>query len=184
MQTSSSELRFHRAEHAFPRLNHVRSYYFDLISYVGARRRRLQLFKEDTAKRQLSGEPYEKEWASYAGRERALLRKRRTKLRLDAFHIIVQVGQGGYGEVYLARKKDTQEVVALKKMKKRTLAKMDEIRHVLVERDILTATKSPWLVALLYAFQDPTYIYLCMVRSIRSLADNPLTSLAGICTRR
>ena len=139
------------------------SYYFDLISYVGARRRRLQLFKEDTAKRQISGEAYDKEWTSYAGRERALLRKRRTKLRLDAFHIIVQVGQGGYGEVYLARKKDTQEVVALKKMKKRTLAKMDEIRHVLVERDILTATKSPWLVALLYAFQDPTYIYLCMV---------------------
>ena len=42
---------------------------------------------------------------------------------------------------------------------------MDEIKHVLVERDILTATKTPWLVALLYAFQDPTYVYLAMVRS-------------------
>ena len=31
----------------------TRSYYFDLISYVGARRRRLQLFKEDAAKRQV-----------------------------------------------------------------------------------------------------------------------------------
>lgn len=65
--------------------------------------------------------------------------------------------------MYLARKKDSGEVVALKKMRKRTLAKMDEIKHVLIERDILTATKSPWLVSLLYAFQDPTYIYLCMV---------------------
>lgn len=87
---------------------------------------------------------------------------------MDAFHIITQVGQGGYGEVYLARKKDSGEVVALKKMKKRTLAKMDEIKHVLVERDILTATKTPWLVALLYAFQDPTYIYLAMVTSSKS----------------
>jgi serine/threonine protein kinase len=37
-----------------------------------------------------------------------------------------------------------------------------QIRHVLVERDILTATKTPWLVRLLYAFQDPTFVYLAM----------------------
>jgi hypothetical protein len=43
-------------------------------------------------------------------------------------------------------------------MKKGTLIKMDEARHVLVERDILTATKSPWLVRLLYAFQDPEHV--------------------------
>jgi len=55
------------------------------------------------------------------------LRKRRTKLKLDNFHIVTQVGQGGYGEVYLARHKETNQVVALKKMKKRTLAKMDEV---------------------------------------------------------
>ena len=37
-----------------------------------------------------------------------------------------------------------------------------QVRHVLVERDILTATKTPWLVRLLYAFQDPSYVYLAM----------------------
>lgn len=37
-----------------------------------------------------------------------------------------------------------------------------QIRHVLVERDILTATKTPWLVRLLYAFQDPQHVYLAM----------------------
>lgn len=108
-----------------------------------------------------------------------MLRRRRTKLRVDQFHIIAQVGQGGYGEVYLARKQETGEVCALKKMQKRTLFKMDEvsaevpkvhnvfqrqpqIRHVLVERDILTATKTPWLVRLLYAFQDAEHVYLAM----------------------
>ena len=107
---------------------------------------------------------------------------------------MTQVGQGGYGEVFLARHKETNQVVALKKMKKRTLAKMDEvrrrslalsvrvalprasesligviwvdtqIRHVLIERDILASTSSPWLVRLLYAFQDPEHVFLAMVR--------------------
>jgi serine/threonine protein kinase len=36
------------------------------------------------------------------------------------------------------------------------------VRHVLVERDILTATKTPWLVRLLYAFQDAQHVYLAM----------------------
>jgi serine/threonine protein kinase len=49
-------------------------------------------------------------------------------------------------------------------MRKGTLAKMDEVKHVLVERDILTAVKTPWLVKLLYAFQDVEHVYLAMVR--------------------
>jgi cell cycle protein kinase DBF2 len=50
---------------------------------------------------------------------------------VEQFHIIAQVGQGGYGEVYLARKQETGEVCALKKMRKRTLFKMDEARRFL-----------------------------------------------------
>lgn len=46
---------------------------------------------------------------------------------MEQFHIIAQVGQGGYGEVFLAKKNDTGELCALKKMKKRTLHKMDEV---------------------------------------------------------
>jgi hypothetical protein len=38
------------------------------------------------------------------------------------------------------------------------------VRHVLTERDILTATRTPWLVSLLYAFQDTEHVFLAMVR--------------------
>ena len=46
---------------------------------------------------------------------------------------------------------------------------MDEIRHILVERDILAGSKGGggWLVQLLYAFQDEEHIYLAMVVPIR-----------------
>ncbi|BEI86802.1 hypothetical protein CcaverHIS002_0701480 [Cutaneotrichosporon cavernicola] len=137
-------------------------YYFDLLGYIADRRKRTEMFKADTEMRGVAGEAFKKEYASYSGRERVLLRKRRTKTRMDSFHIIAQVGQGGYGSVYLARKRDTGEVCALKKMRKGTLAKMDEVKHVLVERDILTAVKTPWLVRLLYAFQDREHVYLAM----------------------
>ncbi|KAL8284233.1 hypothetical protein RQP46_004982 [Phenoliferia psychrophenolica] len=137
-------------------------HYFNLLTYLHARKGRLATFRDSVATRGLPSEQAEAEWNSYKGRERVLLRKRRTKLQLDQFHIVTQVGQGGYGEVYLARHKETHQVVALKKMKKKTLLKMDEIRHVLTERDILASTNSPWLVRLLYAFQDPTHVYLAM----------------------
>jgi hypothetical protein len=54
-----------------------------------------------------------------------------------------------------------------------------QIKHVLVERDILTATKTPWLVSLLYAFQDPEHIYLAMVSLYIVLVAfrSPLTRL-------
>ncbi|KAI6011700.1 hypothetical protein PISMIDRAFT_686499 [Pisolithus microcarpus 441] len=137
-------------------------YYFQCLGYLASRKERRARFDADTLKRQLTASEYAAEFKSYCGRERVLLRKRRAKLRVEQFHIIAQVGQGGYGEVFLARKQETGEVCALKKMRKRTLSKMDEVRHVLVERDILTATKTPWLVRLLYAFQDSENVYLAM----------------------
>lgn len=106
-------------------------YYFNLLGYIAARKDRRARFDQDTAKRNLTQSEYGKEFKSYRSRERALLRKRRVKLKVDQFEIIAQVGQGGYGEVYLARKADTREVCALKKMKKRTLFKMDEVSPVL-----------------------------------------------------
>ncbi|KAF9489201.1 AGC/NDR protein kinase [Pleurotus eryngii] len=137
-------------------------YYFQTLGYLAARKERRAKFDQDTSARGLTQQEYAKEFKSYCGRERVVLRRRRTKLQLEQFHIIAQVGQGGYGEVFLARKQETGEVCALKRMKKRTLFKMDEVRHVLVERDILTATKTPWLVRLLYAFQDKEHVYLAM----------------------
>ena len=136
-------------------------YYFDLMTYVHTRQQRLQKAKAGLS---LIENPKEREtqWRSYAGRERVLLRKRRVKLKYGDFKILTQVGQGGYGQVYLARKADTKEICALKVLNKKLLLKLDEIRHILTERDILTAAKSPWLVKLLYAFQDPTNVYLAM----------------------
>jgi cell cycle protein kinase DBF2 len=105
-------------------------YYFMNLGYIASRKERRARFDADTTKRQLTAAEFAKEFKSYCGRERVILRKRRAKLRVDQFHIIAQVGQGGYGEVFLARKQDTGEICALKKMKKRILFKMDEVCYL------------------------------------------------------
>src|SRR5271154_1369506 len=138
-------------------------HYFDLLSYVHNRQSRTALFHAQVPLPPATPpDSYDAQLQKYFGRERANLRKRRTRLRHGDFQILTQVGQGGYGQVYLAQKKDTREVCALKVMSKRLLFKLDEIRHILTERDILTAAKSEWLVSLLYAFQDDSQIYLAM----------------------
>lgn len=152
------------------------NYYFDSLRYLNERRARLHSLEQSLRNRpggleetlaalSLGGGQSQDVVAAKEAHfkaERELLAQRRAKLRLAQFHIVTQVGQGGYGEVYLARKRETGELCALKRLRKRVLVKMDEVRHVLTERDILTATRSPWLVRLLYAFQDPEYIYLAM----------------------
>ncbi|KND88101.1 Serine/threonine-protein kinase sid2 [Tolypocladium ophioglossoides CBS 100239] len=138
-------------------------YYFDLLTYVGSRQNRLAAFKSEyPPPPETDEQTHNQMWTKYAGRERANLRKRRVRLRQGDFQILTQVGQGGYGQVFLAQKKDTREVCALKVMSKKLLFKLDEVRHVLTERDILTTAQSEWLVRLLYSFQDDKSIYLAM----------------------
>lgn len=140
-------------------------YYCDMFDYVISRQERSKLVEARLqSDPNYAGNPKraQLEWKSYVGRERALLRKRRIKPKHKDFEMITQVGQGGYGQVFLARKKDTREVCALKILNKKLLLKLDETRHVLTERDILTNTRSDWLVKLLYAFQDAEKVFLAM----------------------
>jgi cell cycle protein kinase DBF2 len=74
-----------------------------------------------------------------------------------------QIGKGGYGDVFLSRNKDTNEIVALKRMRKKALLAQNEIHHIFNERNVLSAANSPWLVKLLCSFQDSSHVYLAMV---------------------
>lgn len=141
-------------------------YYCDMFDYVISRRQRtkqvLEYLQQQSQLPNSDQIKLNEEWSSYLQREHQVLRKRRSKPKNRDFEMITQVGQGGYGQVYLARKKDTKEVCALKILNKKLLFKLNETKHVLTERDILTTTRSEWLVKLLYAFQDLQSLYLAM----------------------
>ena len=50
--------------------------------------------------------------------EAEMLRKKRSKITVNDFEPVAIIGRGAFGEVRVCRKKDTQEIVAIKKMKK------------------------------------------------------------------
>ncbi|SMN17982.1 similar to Saccharomyces cerevisiae YGR092W DBF2 Ser/Thr kinase involved in transcription and stress response [Maudiozyma saulgeensis] len=141
-------------------------YYCDMFDYVISRRQRtkkvLEYLEQQKQTQNMPTETLNNEWYGYLQKEHEVLRKRRLKPKHKDFEMITQVGQGGYGQVYLARKRDTKEVCALKILNKKLLFKLNETNHVLTERDILTTTRSEWLVKLLYAFQDPESLFLAM----------------------
>ena len=130
---------------------------------------------------QVDEQQAEIEWKYYCGQERAFLRMRRTRTHFSGFEVLLQIGEGGYGQVFLTRKKDTKELCALKRMDKRILIKRGKVDNIMVERDVLTSTKSPWLVKLLYSFQDLNHVYLAMEfvpgGDMRSLLSNIDTML-------
>ena len=140
-------------------------YYCDMFDYVISRRQRTKQvleYLEQQKRQNVPSDTLNDEWYAYLQKEHEVLRKRRLKPKHKDFEMITQVGQGGYGQVYLARKRDTKEVCALKILNKKLLFKLNETNHVLTERDILTTTRSEWLVKLLYAFQDPENLFLAM----------------------
>ncbi|KAF9291278.1 hypothetical protein BGZ68_004594 [Mortierella alpina] len=137
-------------------------HYIDLLGYLKARKERLKAFKSNLQRDNCSHEESERAWSDYCLEERTRLRQRRMRTQAIQFQILTQVGQGGFGEVFLARKTDTSELCALKRMSKKRLHLQDEVHHIMTERDVLTATRSEWHVGLLYSFQDPEFVYLAM----------------------
>ncbi|KAJ2354101.1 serine/threonine-protein kinase dbf2, partial [Coemansia sp. RSA 2618] len=137
-------------------------YYVDHLTYIANRRARLDSFKTAMRSIHVTAAEVQQSWGNHQANETNILRRRRNRTREREFDVLAQIGQGGFGQVFLARKRDTGEVCALKKMEKQLLVRLNEVQHILTERDILRTSRSEWLVRLLYAFQDPRHLYLAM----------------------
>lgn len=86
----------------------------------------------------------------------------RRRLGPNDFELMRVVGQGAFGKVFQVRKRDTQEVFAMKVMRKDRILERRHGEYVRAERDALTAVVHPYIVTLRYSFQTSQKLYLVL----------------------
>ena len=84
------------------------------------------------------------------------------KIGPNDFICLAALGQGSFGEVYLVKKKSSDDYYAMKVLDKEKIEKQNIYRYTLTERNVLTTIKSPFVVKLNYAFQTSAKLFLLL----------------------
>jgi serine/threonine kinase 38 len=84
------------------------------------------------------------------------------KVNKDDFEKLKIIGRGAFGEVSIVRENKSGTIYAMKVMKKMDMIKKNQTDHIRAERNLLVAADNPWVVKLVYSFQDEEKLYLVM----------------------
>nr|KAJ3423049.1 hypothetical protein HK105_003875 [Polyrhizophydium stewartii] len=81
---------------------------------------------------------------------------------INDFEIIKPISRGAFGKVYLSKKRTTQDLYAIKILRKDDMVRKNMVSQVLAERQALALSNNDFVVRLFYAFQNKEYLYLVM----------------------
>jgi serum/glucocorticoid-regulated kinase 2 len=84
-------------------------------------------------------------------------------VNLDSFVTISVIGKGSYAKVLLVRKKDDDQIYAMKILKKKTVEQKKQYSHIFTERNVLIAmNEDPFFVKIHYSFQTEKKLYFIL----------------------
>jgi len=84
------------------------------------------------------------------------------KLGIKDFTMIRLLASGGFAQVWLAKKKSTGDVMAVKAMRKEHLRNTDQVTSINVEHAILAKHDSEFLVRAFYSFRSAHHVYFAL----------------------
>jgi protein kinase A len=80
--------------------------------------------------------------------------------KIEDFQLQRTIGTGSFARVMLV--KHGNQSLALKIMEKKSIVEFAQVEHILLEKRILQAINSPFIVNLIYAFKDNACLYLAL----------------------
>jgi microtubule-associated serine/threonine kinase len=83
-------------------------------------------------------------------------------MSIDDFEIIKPISRGAFGRVYLARKRATGDLYAVKVMRKADLVRKNMVQSAKNERNILAMANNPFVVRFFYSFTSRDNLYIVM----------------------
>ena len=86
----------------------------------------------------------------------------RAKVTINDFEIIKPISRGAFGKVYLSKKCSSNDLYAIKILKKDDMIRKNMVAHVLAERKVLSISNNPFVVKMYYAFQSKSNLYIVM----------------------
>ncbi|KAK4536426.1 hypothetical protein CDCA_CDCA08G2451 [Cyanidium caldarium] len=78
------------------------------------------------------------------------------------FDILKPISRGSFGRVYLASKKTTGDLYAIKVLQKSEVVRKNLMRRVRAERDILAGMQNPFVVRFIWSFESAKKLFLVM----------------------
>ncbi|XP_057475698.1 probable serine/threonine protein kinase IRE isoform X2 [Actinidia eriantha] len=81
---------------------------------------------------------------------------------IEDFEIIKPISRGAFGRVFLARKRATGDLFAIKVLKKADMICKNAVESILAERNILISVRNPFVVRFFYSFTCRENLYLVM----------------------
>jgi len=72
------------------------------------------------------------------------------------------IGKGSYAKVLLVKKKDNNELYAMKILKKENVEKRKQEKHIRTERDVLINIDHPFVIKFFYSFQNDRKLFFAL----------------------
>jgi serine/threonine protein kinase len=84
------------------------------------------------------------------------------EVKFDDFKMIMVIGRGAFGRVYLAELPGMSKLYAIKAIRKDVLIQQEQVKNTTTEMDIMMNLEHPFLVGMDYLFQNEFRLYFVM----------------------
>jgi serum/glucocorticoid-regulated kinase 2 len=93
---------------------------------------------------------------------RTTLDKKLHKVEFEDFNLLMVLGRGAFGKVFLAELPINNQLYAIKSIRKDVLIEMNQIESTLLEKDIMFECDHPFLVGMEFLYQNELRLYFVM----------------------